>query len=135
MYLESAGFEQHDLIMLAERLEAWDALCELHHFFNSGGEALGERLPHLLTGATGRSHRTGIEWTCLQERRKKKGSVRDFLLTYRYSRTQYRGKKKNVLPALWLLRLTSRGRGLGSGSHWLRNCSDWLSRIEMIGGH
>ena len=66
-YLESAGFEQHDLVMLAESLEARDALCELHHFFNSGGEALGERFPHFLTGATGRSHGTWVERTCLKE--------------------------------------------------------------------
>lgn len=58
MYLESAGFEQHDLIMLAKSLEARDALCKLHYFFNSRGEALGERLPDLLTGTTSRRHGT-----------------------------------------------------------------------------
>lgn len=67
-YLESARFEQHDLIMLAETLKAWDALCKLHYFLHSRGEALGKRLPHLLTGAAGWSHRTWIEWTCLQWR-------------------------------------------------------------------
>lgn len=67
LYLESARFEQHDLIMLAEGLEARDALCKLHHFFNSRGEALGERLPHLLTGATGRSHGARVERTRLQD--------------------------------------------------------------------
>lgn len=58
MYLEGARFEQHDLIMLTESLEARDALCKLHHFFNSRGEALREGLPYLLTGATRRRHRT-----------------------------------------------------------------------------
>lgn len=76
-YLESARFEQHDLIMLAESLEAWDALCKLHYLFNSRGEALGERLPHFLTGTTGRSHGTWIEWTCLQETERR--ALWDFL--------------------------------------------------------
>lgn len=40
MYLEGAGFKQHDLIMLAEVLEARYALCKLHHFFNGRSEAL-----------------------------------------------------------------------------------------------
>lgn len=65
-YLESARFEQHDLIMLAQGLEAWDALCKLHHFFHGRGEALRERLPDLLAGATGWCHGAGVEWTSLQ---------------------------------------------------------------------
>jgi len=57
--------------MLTEGLEAWDALCKLNHLFNGGGEALGERLPHLLAGATGWSHRTGIEGARLEEAEQK----------------------------------------------------------------
>ncbi len=135
MYLESARFEQHDLIMLAKSLEARDALCKLHYFFNSRGEALGERLPHFLTGATGRSHGTWIEWTCLQGRRREERKCYGLIIDNKSIDIHIFNKKKQVSPALWLLHLASRGRDFGSGNPWLGNCSDWRSRTEMIGCH
>lgn len=67
-YLEGARFQQHDLVVLAETLEAWDALCKFHNFSDRRGEALGERLPHLLAGPAGRCNRTSVERARLQER-------------------------------------------------------------------
>lgn len=67
-YLEGARFEQHDLVVLAETLEAWDALCKFHNFSDRRGEALGERVPHLLAGSAGRGNWTSVERARLQER-------------------------------------------------------------------
>ena len=69
LYLEGACFEQHDLVMLAESLEARDALGKLHHLSDSWGEALGEGLPHLLAGAPRRGHRARIQGTRLGHRK------------------------------------------------------------------
>lgn len=60
-YLEGAGFQQHDLVVLAEALEARDALGKFHNLSDGRGEALGEGVPHLLAGSAGRRHRTHVE--------------------------------------------------------------------------
>lgn len=82
MYLESARFEQHDLVMLAETLEPWDALGKLYHLFDSRREALGERLPHFLTGAAGWGHRTCVQWTSLGMKRREGGGKEDLGRSY-----------------------------------------------------
>ena len=48
VYLKSAGLQQADLVMLGQISEAWDLLSKLHHLPDSGGEAVGELLPHLV---------------------------------------------------------------------------------------
>ena len=47
-YLEGAGLEQGDLVVLGQRLEAGNVLGELDHLADGGREAEREILPDLL---------------------------------------------------------------------------------------
>lgn len=52
-YLEGAGLQQADLVVLGQVSEAGDLLGKLHHLLDGGGEALGELLPHRVAGLLG----------------------------------------------------------------------------------
>ena len=47
-YLEGAGFEQGDLVVLGQKTESWDMFGELHHLLHCGREGQREVLPDLL---------------------------------------------------------------------------------------
>lgn len=49
-YLEGAGLQQGDLVVLGQSAESWDMFGELHHLSDGGGEGQREVLPDLLGG-------------------------------------------------------------------------------------
>lgn len=52
-YLKGSGLQQADLVVLGKVSEPWNLLGKLHHLPHSGGEALGELLPHLVSRLLG----------------------------------------------------------------------------------